>query len=59
LIYVTPIAFIHIAVIFFVEASDLSFFWFTTYKVIFSTILTVLSMTLLQFLFSAPKARSI
>jgi hypothetical protein len=59
LIYVTPIVLIHIAIILFVEASDLSLFWVTLYKVLFSTLLTVISMTLLQFLFSAPKARSI
>jgi hypothetical protein len=59
LIYVTPIVLIHIAIILFVEASDISFFWFTLYKVLFSSLLTVISMTFLQFLFSAPKSRSI
>lgn len=59
LIYVTPIVLIHTAIIFFIEASDLSYFWLTISKVIFSTLLTVISMTLLQFLFAAPKARSI
>lgn len=51
LTYSLPLIFIHHIVLFFVEAGGFSMFFFTLFKVIFSTIFTFLIIVLVQFMF--------
>ncbi len=50
LVYTIPLLFIHHIVIFFVEASDFSLFWYTMLKVVTSLIFTITVMLILQYL---------
>lgn len=50
LVYTIPLLFIHHAVVFFVEASDFSLFWYTMLKVVTSLIFTITVMLILQYL---------
>jgi len=51
LIYVTPLVFLHHAFLFFLEAGGFGMFWFTLWKVIASTLFTILAILIAQLLF--------
>ncbi|HEX8060526.1 MAG TPA: Rod shape-determining protein MreD [Cyclobacteriaceae bacterium] len=54
LVYSVPMVFVHLALLFFVEAGGFSLFWFTMLKIMASLIFTVGVMLILQF-FSVPR----
>jgi len=56
LIYVTPLLFLHHALLFFIEAGGFRLFWFTLWKAVASTLLTTLLIVIFQFMFG-PKKR--
>lgn len=56
LIYVTPLLFLHHALLFFIEAGGFRLFWFTLWKAFASTLLTTLLIVIFQFMFG-PKKR--
>lgn len=49
--YIVPLVFAHHLVLFFIEASSFSLFWFTLSKVFMSTIFSVVIIFVIQFLF--------
>jgi len=51
LIYVTPLVFLHHAFLFFLEAGGFGMFWFTLWKVVASTLFTILAILIAQLLF--------
>lgn len=51
-VYATPLVFIHHTVLFFIEAGGFGIFWFTLWKVFASTLLTMLVILIVQFLFA-------
>jgi hypothetical protein len=55
LVYSLPLVFIHHLVLFFVEASGFSMFWYTMQKVITSLIFTMTVIVLLQYLLPSRK----
>ncbi|MCW5912233.1 MAG: Rod shape-determining protein MreD [Cyclobacteriaceae bacterium] len=57
LVYSLPLVFLHHLVLFFVEASGFTLFWYTMLKIIASLIFTMSVMLLLQFL--TPQRRRI
>lgn len=50
-VYVTPLVFLHHAVLFYIEAGGFELFWFTLWKIIASTFFTILVVMIIQFLF--------
>lgn len=56
--YALPLIFVHHFTLFFIEVGGLSAFWFTIPKVLFSTVLSFVTMVIVQFLFY-PQRRSI
>ncbi len=50
LVYSLPLVFLHHLVLFFVEASGFTLFWYTMLKIVASLLFTMLVMVLLQFL---------
>lgn len=51
LVYVAPMVFLHHAFLFFLEAGGFGMFWFTLWKVIASTLFTILAILIAQLLF--------
>lgn len=51
LVYITPMVFLHHAVLFFTEAGGMTPFWFTVFKILMSTIFTTLTIVIAQYLF--------
>lgn len=49
LVYTVPLVFVHLALLFFIEAGGFSMFWFTMLKVMASLLFTVSVMLMLQF----------
>lgn len=50
LVYTMPLIFVHLCVIFFVEAGGFGLFWFTMLKIVSSLMFTTIVMLLLQFM---------
>jgi hypothetical protein len=57
LVYSVPLIFMHHALLFYIEAGGFGMFWFTLWKVIFSTMFTTLVVVITQYLF--PDGRRI
>ncbi|HEX7016693.1 MAG TPA: Rod shape-determining protein MreD [Cyclobacteriaceae bacterium] len=55
LIYLMPLVFLHHAVLFFIEAGGFQLFWFTLWKALASTLLTILIIVIFQFMFGEKK----
>lgn len=55
LVYTVPLVFVHLALLFFIEAGGFGLFWFTMLKVMASLVFTVSVMLLLQF-FAVPRS---
>lgn len=55
LVYSVPMVFVHLALLFFIEAGGFGMFWFTMLKVMASLVFTVSVMVMLQF-FSVPRS---
>ena len=55
LVYTVPMVFVHLALLFFIEAGGFGMFWFTMLKIMASLVFTVSVMLMLQF-FSAPRS---
>jgi hypothetical protein len=55
LVYTVPMVFVHIALLFFIEAGGFGMFWFTMLKIMASLVFTVSVMLMLQF-FSSPRS---
>lgn len=51
LVYSMPLVFIHHALLFYTEAGGFDLFWFTLWKVLFSTLFTTLVIVITQYLF--------
>ncbi|HZY80162.1 MAG TPA: Rod shape-determining protein MreD [Cyclobacteriaceae bacterium] len=49
LVYTVPLVFVHLALLFFIEAGGFGMFWFTMLKVMASLLFTVSVMLMLQF----------
>lgn len=49
--YAAPLVFLHHAILFYIEAGGFGLFWFTLWKVIASTLFTVLVIVIIQYLF--------
>jgi len=56
-VYATPMVFIHHSVLFFAEAGGFDMFWFTLWKIITSTLFTLLVILIAQFLFPSRRPR--
>ena len=56
MVYATPLVFLHHAVLFFAEVGGFGMFWFTLWKIITSTLFTLVVILIAQFLF--PGRRS-
>jgi hypothetical protein len=56
--YSLILIFLHHAVLFFVEASQLNLFFFTSLKVVASTAFTFVVITLIQYLLFSPRSRN-
>lgn len=54
-LYASPLIFLHHLLFFFVEAGGFGMFWFTLWKVITSTLFTLLVMLIAQFLFPSRR----
>jgi hypothetical protein len=55
LVYSVPMVFVHLALLFFIEAGGFGLFWFTMLKIMASLVFTVGVMLMLQF-FSVPRS---
>lgn len=55
LVYTVPLVFVHLALLFFIEAGGFGMFWFTMLKIMASLVFTVTVMLMLQF-FSVPRS---
>lgn len=55
LVYTVPMVFVHLALLFFIEAGGFGMFWFTMLKIMASLVFTVSVMLMLQF-FSVPRS---
>lgn len=55
LIYLMPLVFLHHAVLFFIEAGGFQLFWFTLWKALASSLLTVLIIVIFQFMFGEKR----
>ena len=51
LVYITPLVFVHHALLFFMEAGGFNYFWYTLLKVVASTIFTIIAIVMVQYLF--------
>jgi len=49
LVYIVPMVFVHLALLFFIEAGGFDMFWFTMLKIMGSLVFTVSVMLMLQF----------
>jgi hypothetical protein len=52
MVYAVPLIFLHHSILFFIEAGGFGIFWFTLWKAIASTMLTMLVILIGQFLFA-------
>ncbi len=57
MVYATPLVFIHHAALFFAEGGGFSLFWFTLWKIITSTLFTLIVILIAQFLFPSRRQR--
>lgn len=57
MVYATPLVFIHHTALFFTEAGGFSMFWFTLWKIITSTLFTLVVILIAQFLFPSRRQR--
>ncbi|HMJ69107.1 MAG TPA: hypothetical protein VK508_09430 [Cyclobacteriaceae bacterium] len=55
LVYTVPLVFVHLALLFFIEAGGFGLFWFTMLKIMASLLFTISVMLMLQF-FSMPRS---
>ena len=55
LVYSTPLIFLHHTILFFIEAGGFGIFWFTLWKAFVSTLLTMVIILIVQFLFAERK----
>ena len=53
--YIAPLIFIHHIFLFFIEAAGFGLFWFTFYKVLLSTLFSVVVIILVQYLYYRGK----
>ena len=51
LVYITPLVFVHHTVLFFMEAGGFDYFWFTLLKITMSTVFTIMTIVIVQYLF--------
>lgn len=51
-VYALPLVFLHHAVLFFAEAGGADYFWFTFFKVLMSTLFTVVCIVISEMIFS-------
>ena len=56
-VYATPLVLVHHAALFFAEAGGFGMFWFTLWKIITSSLFTVLVILIAQFLFPSRRPR--
>jgi hypothetical protein len=56
-VYATPMVLLHHGVLFFAEAGGFGMFWFTTLKILSSTLFTLLAILIAQFLFPGRRQR--
>jgi hypothetical protein len=56
-VYAAPLVLLHHSVLFFTEAGGFDMFWFTTVKVLSSTLFTMLVVLIAQFLFPSRRQR--
>lgn len=54
-VYATPLVFLHHMILFFIEAGGFGIFWFTLWKAFISTVLTMVIILIVQFLFAEKK----
>jgi len=54
-VYAAPLVFIHHSALFFIEAGGFSMFWFTLWKIITSTLFTLIVILIAQFLFPSRR----
>lgn len=54
-VYATPLIFLHHTILFFIEAGGFGIFWFTLWKAFVSTLLTMVIILIVQFLFAERK----
>ncbi|WP_236675984.1 Rod shape-determining protein MreD [Chryseolinea lacunae] len=57
MVYMTPMLFLHHAVLFYMEAGGFGMFWFTLWKTITSTFFTLFVILIAQFLFPSGRGR--
>src|SRR5690606_37273224 len=57
LVYATPLVLLHHTALFFAEAGGFGMFWFTVWKILTSTLFTVLVILIAQFLFPSRRSR--
>lgn len=55
LVYTTPLVFIHLALLFFIEVGGFQYFGFTLLKTIFSTLYTMIVILIVQYLFPGER----
>lgn len=55
MIYAVPLVFLHHAIVFFVEAGGFHYFWFTLMKILFSTVYTMVTVLIVQYLFPGSR----
>lgn len=55
IIYAIPLVFLHHAILFFVEVGGFQYFWFTLMKVFFSTVYTMVTVLIVQYLFPGSR----
>lgn len=56
-VYATPMVLLHHGALFFMEAGGFTMFWFTLWKIITSTLFTLLVILIAQFLFPSRRPR--
>lgn len=56
-VYATPMVLVHHSVLFFTEAGGFGMFWFTLWKIITSTLFTLIVILIAQFLFPSRRPR--
>lgn len=55
LVYAIPLIFLHHFVLFYLEASSFKMFWHTFFKVLFSTLFTLIAILIVQFMSGSRK----
>lgn len=54
-VYAMPLVFLHHTIVFFVEAGGVHYFWFTLMKIFFSTVYTMITVLIVQYLFPGSR----